>query len=152
MDAKYLYLEEPCPNTTSLEQARLVNQLSSTVVTNRTISSRFEKFRTRAKCSHCRKWVITHVENTVSGGACAWLILCLCCGSWLLIPLLFWVDCFQEWHHYCPTCEKKLKTYAPSASGELLGFLLILYFAAIVLQVYLVVKFVWPMIENTLVG
>ena len=37
MDAKYLYLEEPCPNTTSLEQARLVNQLSSTVVTNRTI-------------------------------------------------------------------------------------------------------------------
>ena len=94
----------------------------SNVIMNR----RLEKFPAIINCSSCQLPVQTNVDKRVNNEGTIWAILCCCFGSPLLAFIVWFIDCFNEWTHHCPRCNKILGRYKPEATFQIICLLGIL--------------------------
>merc|ERR1712080_247232 len=90
-----------------------------------------EKYSANVHCSYCSNNIFTRVERKISSNGMAWAILCFFCGSWCLCLLVFCVDRFREFIHYCSVCNSLLGTYKPKFSGGYVCLLIFLSFIII---------------------
>ena len=100
-----------------------------------TIIAKMEKSSVTTNCLECRVLIQTNVRQKVSGGGLAWAIICCCFGSFPLSFLVLCLDCFNEWYHHCPICNKLLGRYAPSVSGQTCSLLVFATLGIITLQI-----------------
>ena len=112
---------ESQPNITHGPKSGDVGILPANVFVN----TKLEKFSAITTCSTCNLPVQTNVEKIVNAEGWAWAILCCCFGSPFLAFLVWFVDCFNEWIHRCPRCNKILSRHTPSASWEVTCLLLL---------------------------
>ena len=102
------------------------------------INTRLEKFPAITNCSTCQLPVQTNVDKRVNYEGTVWAILCCCFGSPLLAFLVWFIDCFNEWNHHCPRCNKILSRYKPEASFQIVCLLACLTFGVVVLLMFMV--------------
>ena len=102
------------------------------------INTRLEKFAAITNCSTCQVPVQTNVEKWVNSEGTIWAILCCCFGSPLLAFLVWFIDCFNEWIHHCPRCNKILAKYKPEATFQTICLLACLTFGVVILLMFMV--------------
>ena len=76
---------------------------------------RLEKYSVMARCTNCQRNGYTKVKNTISGIGMAWAICCWL-GTMCLCLLVFCIDEFREFRHYCPFCNSMVGAYTPKIS------------------------------------
>ena len=111
------------------------------------VSGSLRKHTTRIVCKNCRKENFTRVEGKVSGHGMQWAIACCCVGNLYLSLLVFCIDGFREFTHYCPACNAMAGKYNPSFSGEVSCVLLLIVVGIIALEILLVVRYLVPFLE-----
>ena len=103
-------------------------------------SNSFKKFSTRTTCKTCNLRVTTNVDKKLRTLGWAWVI-CSCLafvgGVSFLGLLVFCVDTFWKFNHYCPSCSKKLATYSPKSSCRITTLIIVTVFAAIALNAFI---------------
>ena len=88
------------------------NQLQSPIL--------LTKFPANTYCHRCHCQVRTNVDKNISLRGCFWAMCFSGCYLLWMLPLVWHLDCFQKYSHYCPQCEVKIKDYLPQAgSGEI---------------------------------
>ena len=90
------------------------------------VNKRLEKFPAITDCSTCQLPVQTNVQKIVNNEGTIWAILCCCFGSPLLAFVVWFIDCFNEWNHHCPRCNKILARYKPEATFQIVCLLALL--------------------------
>ena len=107
-----------------------------------------KKHSVKIFCSNCQKENFTRVESNVSGDGKKWAICCCCFGSLWLSFLVFCLDGFREFTHYCTSCNANTGTHKPSFSGGVICLLILLTLVVIGVQVLIVVFYLTPMIQT----
>ena len=75
------------------------------------------KFPAKTYCNQCHCQVTTNVEKNISLRGCFWAMCFSGCYLLWLLPLVWHLDCFQKYSHYCPKCNVKIKDYIPQAGS-----------------------------------
>ena len=101
--------------------------------------AKLEKHSAGITCRNCRRENFTRVESKVSGNGMAWAICCCCFGTWLLSFLVFCMDGFREFTHYCPSCNSIVGMYKPSFSGGMICLLILITLGVIAVEILVVV-------------
>ena len=86
---------------------------------------RLEKFTAMARCTNCQRDGYTKVKSKISGVGMVWA-MCCCFGCFLPSLLVFCMDEFREFRHYCPFCNTMVGAYTPNFSAGRFFFLLFL--------------------------
>ena len=111
------------------------------------VSGSLGKHTTRIVCNNCRKENFTRVESKVSWHGMQWAIACCCVGNFYLSLLVFCINGFRKFTHYCPACNAMAGKYYPSFSGEVICVLLLIVVAIIAIEIWLVVSYLVPFLE-----
>ena len=85
------------------------NQLQSPVL--------LTKFPANTYCHRCHCQVRTNVDKNISLRGCFWAMCFSGCYLLWMLPLVWHLDCFQKYSHYCPKCNVKIKDYIPQAGS-----------------------------------
>ena len=111
------------------------------------VSGSLGKHTTRIVCNNSRKENFTRVESKVSWHGMQWAIACCCLGNFYLSLLVFCINGFRKFTHYCPACNAMAGKYNPSFSGEVSCVLLLIVVGIIALEIWLVVSYLVPFLE-----
>ena len=104
-----------------------------------------QKFPAVTNCFNCNLLVTTYVDKSLSGEGWTWVILCCCCGSWIISLLVLCMDVFSEYIHYCPRCSKILAIYKPGKNLRIITIFSLLSIGIIGLQLFLIFYYFLPM-------
>ena len=102
----------------------------------------------QVNCTNCHITGFTRVESKIASHGWIWAILCFFFGGWLLSLLVFCIDAFKEFVHYCPSCNMMIGVYKPPFTGGLIALLILLPIGFIIIQILLMVVVVLPMIQH----
>ena len=84
---------------------------------------------TTLTCNTCSKEINTQVNSQVTLNGKVSAVLSIVCGCWFLGLLIFFMDGFKVFRHYCPECKVLVAEYKPPLSVGLVCFLIILSLA-----------------------
>ena len=99
-----------------------------------------EKVSVHTRCKTCRNEIYTRVEGKVSQNGIAWAILCCCFGSFLLSLLVFCLDGFKVYRHFCPSCNAFIGEFSPQMSTGMKILLAFLSLLCVGLIIFLVMR------------
>ena len=117
-------------------------------VTNSSTNIELKTDSVMVNCKQCRRENFTKVESKVHSDGKAWAILCCCCGSWLLSLLVFCMDGFREFSHYCPSCNAVIGTYKPKFSGAQIVMLILLTIGMVIVMFLAIVFVIMPQLKE----
>ena len=112
------------------------------------------KFPAKTYCNQCHCKVTTNVDKNISIRGCFWAMCFSGCYLLWMLPLVWHLDCFQKYSHYCPRCNVKIKDHIPQpGSGEIciMISLIILALAILSAACYMVYFVVTYIIANNIV-
>ena len=63
--------------------------------------------------------VLSSIDKRITSGGSIWAMVCGCFGlGWFGFPLVWRVDGFHQFKHYCPMCNKELAKYSPTPTAR----------------------------------
>ena len=101
---------------------------------------KLEKLSVHTRCKSCRNEIYTRVGGKVSKNGIAWAILCCCFGSFLLSLLVFCLDGFKVYDHFCPSCNSFIGEYSPQMSTRMKVLLVFLSLLCVGLIIFVVMS------------
>ena len=116
----------------------IASLLDRHIETDWRVQKQLHKLSEQTRCETCKKDTGTRVERKLSQNGKCWAILCCCFGSPLLVLLAYYMDEFNVYHHYCPSCNSFLGEYSPKMSNDKIGVLLFLSSISIILTIVFV--------------
>ena len=121
---------------------------NATVIQAVGVISGLRKESVQVNCTNCQRTGFTRVESKIANHGWIWAIVCFFCGSWLLSLLIFCIDAFKEFLHYCPFCNSMIGVYKPQFAGGVIALLILLPIGFIIIQIVILVAVVLPMIYH----
>ena len=106
------------------------------------------KFPANTYCHRCHCQVKTNVDKNISLRGCFWAMCFSGCYLLWMLPLVWHLDCFQKYSHYCPRCNVKIKDHIPQpGSGEICIMISLIILALAILSaacymVYFIVTYI----------
>ena len=150
LSSKHIYNADPPPYEAQQKFSGYERPIENivTLPSNVFVNTKMEKFSAITNCTYCNLPVQTNVEKKVNGEGWAWAILCCCFGSPILAFLVWFVDCFNEWTHTCPRCNKVIAKHTPPASFEVVCLLVLTTLLVIALLVSVIGFYVYYLVPQ----
>ena len=101
---------------------------------------KWDKVSVQTRCQYCSNRIYTRVEGKVSQNGIGWAILCCFFGNILLSLLVFCLDGFKVYRHFCPSCNAFIAEYSPEMSCGIKVLLTFLSLLFVGLTIYLVMR------------